>query len=129
MLSHFGEALKARREKLGMPRGALAKQMGIKPGVLTSIEKCASLPDRAMLSTICAHLKVSEEELVLAAGVVPCWLEDLLRKHPRDILELFSSRFGSSVLKNKNDQNAVKPCTGRVLETELGKLYRADCVV
>jgi len=129
MLSHFGEAMKARREQSGTSRAALAKQMGIRPGVLASIEKCASLPNKRMLSTICGHLKVSEEELLLGAGLVPCWLEDLLRKRPRDMLDVFSSRFGSSGFENQNDQNSVEPCPDRVLETKLGKLYQADCVV
>lgn len=128
MLSHFGEALKAKREQQGLSRAALAKQLNLKTEVLANMEKCVSLPDEKTLAALCGPLNSSREELILAAGVIPSWLEELLRKCPREVIDALKSRFGPNLLENQNDQNATDQLPNPVLETELGRLYQADCI-
>ncbi len=128
MLSHFGNALKARREKLGLSRMLLSRRLGISQGDLARIEGSAAIAHGRLLSTICDALNMSVEEMTLAAGVVPSWLERLMREDPKRVLEALTTTFGANVHASDPSDALAPVLSPPVLETQLGKLYKADCI-
>lgn len=129
MLSHFGEALEAKRKEARLSRTVLARQIGVSVTDLTRMEASPSLPDSSLLDRICKTLNTSEDEFLLGAGVIPEWLQKLLKAAPKSVIKALKNQFGLSVTDNSlgsdaTDESILKP----VFQTELGKLYQTDCL-
>lgn len=129
MLSHFGEALEAKRKEARLSRTALARQIGVSVTDLTRMEASPSLPDSSLLDRICKTLNTSEDEFLLGAGVIPEWLQKLLKAAPASVIKALKNQFGLSVTDNSLRADATaKSMLKPVFETELGKLYQTDCL-
>ena len=129
MLCHFGEALDRLARERGVKRAVLARRLGVTVGELANLQQTASLPSPAIVGRTAAALGLTEDELLLAAGVLPGWLEQALAREPARVLEVLRRELAPSdgdVSAAPAEAHAVPPT---VFETALGRLFQSDCLV
>jgi len=126
---HFGEALRRLARERGQKRAMLARRLGITVGELAELEQTASLPSRPVVERAAAALGVAKDELLLAAGVLPVWLEKALAAEPVRMLEALRRELGMGPENAPAEHaRAVPTPPPIVLETALGRLHRGDCL-
>jgi site-specific DNA-methyltransferase (adenine-specific) len=129
MLSHFGEVLAAKRKEAGLSRVALAKRIGVAVIDLSRVEGSPSLPDSSLLSKICGALSTSEDEILLAGGVIPRWMQKLLETAPKSVIRALKGQFGSPLIDENAEPAVIEGSLPKpTFQTGLGKLYQTDCL-
>ena len=129
MYCHFGEALTRLASERGLKRATLARRLGVTMSELGELEQTAALPPGALVERTAAAFGLTEDELLLAAGVLPEWLEQALSREPGRVLEVLRQELalGADVgPEAPGEGNAAGPPI--VLETPLGRLHQGDCL-
>ena len=103
------------------------RQVGITVGEVAEIERTGSLPADRIVTAIAQAFGMGGDELLLAAGFMPAWVERLLTQHPghataalRQLAGAASRSPGVPVLPPQ-----VPPI---VIETPKGRLHQGDCI-
>ena len=129
MFCHFGEALMQLSRERSVTRRALAQQLGVTAAALGEIERTASLPQAAVVERAAAALGMTADELMLAAGALPAWLEQALAREPARVLDVLRRELAPGVASNPME--SVSGAAGIppvVLETAAGRLHKGDCL-
>ncbi|MFI5165762.1 MAG: DNA methyltransferase [Thermoanaerobaculales bacterium] len=129
MFCHFGETLARLVRERGLTRRVLAQRLGVTVGELEEIERTAALPASAVVEHAAAALGITADELLLAAGVLPAWLEQALTDEPSRVLDLLRRELTPNVadeLTASAPPSAVVPPV--VFETASGRLHQGDCL-
>jgi transcriptional regulator with XRE-family HTH domain len=95
LMADFGPELRKLRieKKIGMKR--LARDLGISYTYISHIERGKTLPSETLIRKLAAYFSVNAEDLLLAAGKFPQDIEELLDKHPREVVMVLRESFAS----------------------------------
>lgn len=127
MFCHFGEALSRLCRERRVSRRALAKHLGIGVAELAEIEDCRSLPPAQIIDAAAALFGMSRDELLVRSGVLPPWVERLLREQPERALDALRGTY-SDRDRDLTAPFLTVPAPAVVLETGYGHLHKGDCV-
>lgn len=94
-MSEFGHKLRELRgaRKVGMKR--LARDLGISHTYISHIERGKAQPAEPLIRKFAAYFEVDEEDLLLSAGKFPQDIEEILDKHPREVVMVLRESFAS----------------------------------
>ena len=129
MFCHFGEALSRLARERGVKRAVLARRLGVTVSELGELEQTAALPPGTLVERTATAFGLTQDELLLVAGVLPGWLEQAFSREPGRILEVLRRELapGADVaLEAPGKGNAAG--TPVVLATPLGRLHQGDCL-
>jgi transcriptional regulator with XRE-family HTH domain len=73
----------------------LARDLGISHTYISHIERGKAQPSAALIRKLAAYFEVDEESLLLAAGRFPHDIEELLDKHPREVVMVLRESFAA----------------------------------
>jgi len=73
----------------------LAHDLGISHTYISHIEREKTLPSESLIRKLAAYFDVDAEELLLAAGKFPQDIEEILDKHPREVVMVLRESFAS----------------------------------
>jgi transcriptional regulator with XRE-family HTH domain len=73
----------------------LARDLGVSHTYISHIERGKSQPSESLIRKFAAYFGVDEEDLLLAAGKFPHDIEELLDKHPREVVMVLRESFAS----------------------------------
>ena len=79
----FSEAIRDRREQLGLSLRAAAQEAGVDPAYLSRVESGKVPPSDQLIHELANVLRWTEDELLLLAGRLPASLRDLIALEPR----------------------------------------------
>jgi site-specific DNA-methyltransferase (adenine-specific) len=127
MFCHFGETLARLRAERGLSRAALGKRADMSAAEIAEIEQAASLPTPRNIAAVASAVGMSTDELLLAAGVLPDWVEEALHSRPREALEALRQQ--EAGLERRHDDAAAigEPAPPVVMQTPMGRLHQGDC--
>lgn len=91
----FGHRLRELRtdKKVGMK--SLARSLGISHTYISHLERGKAQPSEAFVRKLAAYFKVDEESLLLTAGKFPHDIEEILDKHPQEVVTVLRSFFAT----------------------------------
>lgn len=73
----------------------LARDLGISHTYISHIERGKTLPSEPLIRKLAIYFNVNVEDLLLAAGKFPRDIEELLDKHPREVVMVLRESFAS----------------------------------
>jgi transcriptional regulator with XRE-family HTH domain len=79
--------------KIGIKR--LARDLDISHTYISHIERGKAQPSKALIRKFAAYFSVDEEDLLLAAGKFPQDIEEILDKHPQEVVMVLRESFAS----------------------------------
>jgi transcriptional regulator with XRE-family HTH domain len=94
-MADFGSELRGLRLKRGVGIKRLAQDLGISHTYISHIERGKTLPSETLIRKLAAYFNVNAEDLLLAAGKFPQDIEELLDKHPREVVMVLRESFAS----------------------------------
>jgi transcriptional regulator with XRE-family HTH domain len=94
-MADFGSELRRLRLKQGVGIKRLAQDLGISHTYISHIERGKTLPSETLIRKLAAYFNVNAEDLLLAAGKFPQDIEELLDKHPREVVMVLRESFAS----------------------------------
>lgn len=94
-MAEFGHRLRELRtgRKVGMK--SLARTLGISHTYISHIERGKAQPSESLIRKFADYFKVDEESLLLAAGKFPQDIEEILNKHPQEVVMVLRGSFSS----------------------------------
>ena len=125
MLGHYGETVGRLRAEQGLARSALARELGISSREVAQLEKSASRPCDGVLPALCERLGLTPDELDAAAGCLPPWVVEIVRRNPREFIEAVKALSPACAAPPKT---ACRPLSDPALATPFGSLYQMDCL-
>ena len=74
---------------------SLARSLGISHTYISHLERSKAQPSEAFVRKLAAYFNVDEESLLLAAGKFPHDIEEILDKHPQEVVIVLRESFSS----------------------------------
>ncbi len=82
----FGETIKELREEKGLNLRGFAKEMLLSPTFISRLERGEDVrPSEEKVKRMAKFLGADENELLALAGRVSTELQDIIRKHPKEL--------------------------------------------
>ena len=79
----FSDAIRGRREQLGLSLRSVAQEAGVDPAYLSRVESGKVPPSDQLIHELAGVLRWTEDELLLLAGRLPATLRELVAREPR----------------------------------------------
>jgi transcriptional regulator with XRE-family HTH domain len=83
-----GDLLKAARGQRGVSLRQAAGHIGVDPSYLSRVEAGIQAPSHGLRQAASEYYGLASDELLLASGVVPSDVVDILRRNPRLLGEI-----------------------------------------
>ncbi|MBI3303447.1 MAG: helix-turn-helix transcriptional regulator [Deltaproteobacteria bacterium] len=94
-MAELGRELRRLRTERGVGIKRLAHDLGISHTYISHIERGKSKPAEPLIRRLAAYFGVEEENLLLSAGKFPQDIEEILDKHPREVVMVLRESFAS----------------------------------
>lgn len=94
-MADLGHELRRLRTEKGLGIKRLARDLGISHSYISHIERGKSKPAELLIRRLAAYFGVDEENLLLAAGKYPQDIEEILDKHPREVVMVLRESFAA----------------------------------
>jgi transcriptional regulator with XRE-family HTH domain len=91
----LGRELRMLRLRKGVGIKRLPHELGVSYSYISHIERGKVLPSKLLIRKLPAYFGVNEEELLLTAGKFLQDIEELLDKHPREVVMVLRESFVS----------------------------------
>lgn len=85
--------LKAKRIEMNMSLRQVAERLDISESFLSQIENCKRKPSPELLRELTELLGCNLDEISLSLGILPRWIETILRKHPSLTIRAVNDEF------------------------------------
>ena len=106
---------------------ALAKEVGINVGGVAEIERTGSLPADRLVKAIAQAFGMGGDELLLAAGFIPEWVERLLKQQP-GLATAALRQLAGAPSGSPGEPTSPQQTPPIVIETPNGRLHQGDCI-
>lgn len=94
-MTNFGSELRKLRIAKEISIKHLARDLGISHTYISHIERGKTLPSEPLIRKLAIYFDVNVEDLLLAAGKFPQDIEELLDRHPREVVMVLRESFAS----------------------------------
>ncbi|MTD41175.1 helix-turn-helix domain-containing protein [Erwinia sp. CPCC 100877] len=85
--------LKKKRTEMNLSLRQVAERLDISESFLSQIENCKRRPSPELLRKLTELLDCNLDEVSLSIGIVPRWIETILRKHPSLAIRAVNDEF------------------------------------
>ncbi|WP_419210335.1 helix-turn-helix domain-containing protein [Providencia manganoxydans] len=85
--------LKEKRAEMGLSLRQVADRLGISESFLSQIENCKRRPSLELLCELTKLLDCNLDEVSLSLGILPRWIETVLRMHPSLAIKAINDEF------------------------------------
>ncbi|WP_394815380.1 helix-turn-helix domain-containing protein [Klebsiella aerogenes] len=85
--------LKKKRTEMNLSLRQVAERLGISESFLSQIENCKRRPSPELLRNLTELLDCNLDEVSLSLGIVPRWIETILRKYPSLAIRAVNDEF------------------------------------